>query len=264
MRHSLFVALTMALAPAAALAIDGQVLINMSTVSAAGGFPYTIRQAGSYKLSGNLTVPNGDTTAIVIAHDNVTLDLNGFSILGPVDCTAGFPCANGAGNLGHGVRAGTDTPAQMYFNITVRNGTISGMGADGIHILGDNVTVEDLHVRNSGLSGVVVRSTGAPTQTNLIVRRNTIEWNSSYGIKAYGGLISDNTISHTGDAGVSMQQYGGIVTHNWVSYSNTVGLFMVGTTSYTGNTLVNNNGGGVQVAGGVNLGQNLCNTAVCP
>ena len=35
MRHSLFVALTMALAPAAALAIDGQVLINMSTVAAA-------------------------------------------------------------------------------------------------------------------------------------------------------------------------------------------------------------------------------------
>jgi len=80
MRHSLLVALTMALVPAAALAIDGQVLINMSTVSAAGGFPYTIAQAGSYKLSGNLTVPNGDTTAIVIAHDNVTLDLNGYQL----------------------------------------------------------------------------------------------------------------------------------------------------------------------------------------
>jgi len=263
MRHSLLVALTMALIPAAALAIDGQVLINMSTVAAAGGFPYTITQAGSYKLSGNLTVPNGDTTAILIAHDNVTLDLNGFSILGPVDCTAGFPCANRGGNLGHGVRAGTDSPAKMYFNITVRNGTISGMGADGVHILGDNVTVEDLHVRNSGLSGIVVRSTGTGDQLSLIIRRNTIEWNSSYGIKAYAGLISDNTISHAGDPGISVQQFGGVVTHNFVSFGNNVGLSLTNVTSYFGNTMVQN-GTGAQVAGGVNLGQNLCNTAVCP
>jgi hypothetical protein len=261
MRHSLFVALTMALVPAAALAIDGQVLINMSTVSAAGGFPYTINQAGSYKLSGNLTVPNGDTTAIVIAHDDVTLDLNGFSILAPVDCTAGFPCANRAANLGHGVRAGTDSPEKGYFNITVRNGTISGMGADGVHILGDNVTVEDLHVRNSGLSGIVVRGAGASTQqTALIVRRNTIEWQSSYGIKSYAGLITDNTVSHGGD-GISVQVYGGIVSHNFVSFNAGSGLLLSVYTSYYGNTLVQN---GAAASGGVNLGQNLCNGAVCP
>ena len=39
-----------------AFAVDGQVLINQSTVIAAGGFPYRITQPGSYKLTGNLTM----------------------------------------------------------------------------------------------------------------------------------------------------------------------------------------------------------------
>ena len=39
-----------------AFAVDGQVLINQSTVMAAGGFPYRITQPGSYKLAGNLSM----------------------------------------------------------------------------------------------------------------------------------------------------------------------------------------------------------------
>src|SRR5258707_1116396 len=111
MTKTILFLLALALAPASLFAVDGQVLINQSTVNAAGGFPYTITQPGSYKLSGNLTVPNGNTTAIVIASDHVTLDLNGFSILGPVDCSGGFPCS-GVGT-GYGVSAGSDTPAKM-------------------------------------------------------------------------------------------------------------------------------------------------------
>ena len=45
-----------ALAAPCAFAVDGIVLINQSTVMAAGGFPYIISQPGSYKPSGNLTM----------------------------------------------------------------------------------------------------------------------------------------------------------------------------------------------------------------
>ena len=38
-------------------------------------------------MSGNLTVPDTLTTAVHITADNVTLDLNGFSIIGPAVCT---------------------------------------------------------------------------------------------------------------------------------------------------------------------------------
>lgn len=71
--------LAMALLPACAFAVDGVVLINQATVTAAGGFPYAISTSGSYKLSGNLLVPNG-VNGIQISVSSVTLDLNGFSI----------------------------------------------------------------------------------------------------------------------------------------------------------------------------------------
>jgi hypothetical protein len=79
MKQPLFFVLAMALTPICAFAVDGVVLINQSTVMAAGGFPYTISQPGSYRLSGNLVIP-GNTNGIQIAASGVTLDLNGFNI----------------------------------------------------------------------------------------------------------------------------------------------------------------------------------------
>jgi hypothetical protein len=69
----------LALIAPALFAADGQVLINQSTVNAAGGFPYHIKTAGSYKLSGNLLAPL-DKEAIVIEANEVVLDLNGFNV----------------------------------------------------------------------------------------------------------------------------------------------------------------------------------------
>ena len=197
-----------AMVPALVFATDGQVLVNQSTLTAAGG-TYTITQAGSYKLSGNLTVANIDTTAIIIAHDNVTIDLNGFSIIGPVDCRGGSLCGDTPFPIRNGYGIKADSPvAQSYFNITIENGTIQGMGADGIHLIGDSVTLRDLHVRSNGYSGIVVRSAdaaGNPGQANLILHHCTVQLNGGYGIKTYGGAITDNTIDQSGGIGVSIQ-----------------------------------------------------------
>jgi len=87
MRKTVLLALAIALVPACLFAVDGQVLINQSTVMAGGGFPYRISLPGSYKLSGNLTMTTtvggnigGIDVAIAIASSQVTLDLNGFTI----------------------------------------------------------------------------------------------------------------------------------------------------------------------------------------
>src|SRR5262245_44146183 len=82
MSKALLAVMAIGLAPFSALAVDGVVLINQATVTAAGGFPHTISQPGSYKLSGNLAVPAG-VNGIYISASNVTLDLNGFTISGP-------------------------------------------------------------------------------------------------------------------------------------------------------------------------------------
>lgn len=112
MRVGILYLLALALAAPCAFAVDGVVLINQSTVMAAGGFPYTISQPGSYKLSGNLQAPAG-SNGIVIAASNVTLDLNGFTIFGS------------SIGLGTGVLLSARNSPKAT---TVRNGTISGNG----------------------------------------------------------------------------------------------------------------------------------------
>src|SRR5271154_6656573 len=75
--------------PGSLYAVDGVVLINQSSALQGGvtpgdapGFPVTISQPGSYRLSSNLVVPDSNTNAIEITAEFVTLDLNGFSIVG--------------------------------------------------------------------------------------------------------------------------------------------------------------------------------------
>ena len=252
-------------------AVDGTILIDQNKAMAGNvtpgdtpGFPVLINLPGSYRLAGNLTVPDANTTAIVIAADHVTIDLNGFAILGPVNCTGGFPCTPVGTQPAYGVQAGSDTPAKSYYNITVRNGTIQGMGSDGVHLLGDSIRVEDLHVRSNGLSGIVVRNTGANRQDNLIVHHNTVQFHSSYGIKTNAGVITDNTVSDSGFEGISVQVGGGTVARNLVSRSSFFGMALTPSVSYYGNTMVDNNGGSLQVGGGINTGQNVCGSVICP
>src|SRR5438046_155584 len=91
-------------------AVDGVVLIDQNRALAGGvtpgdapGFPVTLSVAGSYRLSGNLTVPDENTNAIVVSADNVTIDLNGFSILGPVVCSGNPVSCNFTTGTGTGV-----------------------------------------------------------------------------------------------------------------------------------------------------------------
>jgi hypothetical protein len=122
--------LAFALIPTCAFAVDGVVLINQSTVIAAGGFPYSISQPGSYKLSGNLAVP-ANISGILITVSNVTLDLNGFGIVSAPETALSFPAA-------------VDTVGAIT-GITIRNGTITTSGAaliDTVTVTG--ILVEDL------------------------------------------------------------------------------------------------------------------------
>ena len=114
-----------------AFAVDGVVLINQSTVMAAGGFPYKITQSGSYKLSGNLVVAASYTDGIDIMANNVSIDLNGFTISGPVTCSGGGSSIHCVGNGGYGISGGFPAPN----NIAARNGSVVGF-SNGIVLQG--------------------------------------------------------------------------------------------------------------------------------
>src|SRR6266567_822287 len=124
MTRCVLLALSSILFATSAFAIDGQVLINQSTVMAAGGFPYRITQPGTYKLTGNLTMAttvsgnvSGIDVAIGIASSQVTLDLNGFSVF--IVNNFAFP--------GHDYYAIAELG--MFTGVAVRNGNIVATSA---------------------------------------------------------------------------------------------------------------------------------------
>src|SRR4051812_6036205 len=89
---------------------EGVTLIDQKTAlsgkvteSDTPGFPVTISAPGSYRLSSNLVVPDAATTAIQITADNVSLDLGGFSIIGPNTCTPSPVHCTFSGGGGSGV-----------------------------------------------------------------------------------------------------------------------------------------------------------------
>ncbi len=85
-----------------ALAVDGVIEINDAAAQAGdvtsgdlAGYPVTLSQTGSYRLTGDLGVSGTNINVVEITSDNVTLDLNGFTIR----CLYVFtPCVgNGSG-----------------------------------------------------------------------------------------------------------------------------------------------------------------------
>ncbi len=83
------------------------------------GFPIAISQPGSYTLGSNITMPGGCTSkdGIDINANNVTLDLNGFSVIG----------LGSAGVGGSGIVAGSGTT-----NLRLSNGILNSWAGDGV------------------------------------------------------------------------------------------------------------------------------------
>jgi hypothetical protein len=190
-----------------AFAVDGVVLINQSTVLAAGGFPYVISQPGSYKLSGNLTVPDANTTAIFINANNVSIDLNGFSILGPTVCTQSFPTTCSPTGIGLGVDGGNSSTRGA--SVTVFNGSVHGIGGNGIFLFSGGGHVENVHADQNGGKGIEVQ-TG-------IVRNSTATLNGSDGIYGFLITVSGNTVYLNGGNGIKVGCPSSVVGNTSVS-----------------------------------------------
>jgi hypothetical protein len=206
-------------------AVDGVIEINSAVVAS---FPFSITQAGSYRLTGNLTVTSG-VDGIDVNADNVTIDLNGFAIIGM------------GGGGGNGI-------ASTHNQVTVRNGTVTGMGANGIS-LGANATVADVHAVGNGADGIVVG-------------------NSS--------LVTHSTVSSNVGIGISVTGSGSTVVENSV-YNNTgVGMMLSDASSgFARNVFLFNNGNhsigsltppqlNPSSSGADQMGSNVCNGEACP
>jgi hypothetical protein len=244
---------------------NGAVLIDQATAIAGNvtpgdtpGFPVTITQPGSYRLASNLVVPNENTTAIVISADNVTVDLNGFTILGTTVCdSATIVCApTGTGD-------GIDFRGR--YAITIVNGTIKGMGHfglngyDGTTALGRVARVERVAAIGNGRVGI--------SATNFAIVVGNIAFNNgSHGI--YCGavcIIQQNNSGDNGGDGVTTGE-SSYVAGNVFRRNAHFGLNAMLDTGYANNIFVRNSVGNISAA--TDLGQNFCEDATgqhpCP
>jgi hypothetical protein len=223
-----------------AFAVDGVVLINQGTVTAAGGFPYVISQPGSYKLSGNLVV-KGDTDGIDITANNVSLDLNGFTISGPDICSGSPPTCTGV--AGSGVYSNSN-------NVAVRNGSVTGfyigVRVDG----GPQVIVEEISASGNFDAGI--------SATSGVVRRNTASNNGLYGIVAMSSVVTENVANLNNGFGINA--YDSVVLQNVANSNTSYGV--AATRSIVGSNALSFNGAGAIQPGGnvVSQGNNYCGT----
>jgi hypothetical protein len=123
------------------------------------GFPITITEPGSYQLTSNLVSLSSNINVIEFFADNITLDLNGFSIIGPKTCT-------GTGNTlvcdNSSMTSDAINSIGIHNNIVVKNGSIkgfdTGIALNGIGNKIINVTVSENAEGMLNADGIIVNS----------------------------------------------------------------------------------------------------------
>jgi hypothetical protein len=173
-----------AFAGCAALLASSSQAASFSEISTV---PYTISSPGEYRLSQDLTYA-GQNSAIVIASDDVVLDLAGFTLSGTA----------GPMSLANGIYAWNRR------NLTVRNGRLSGF-LFGVLISGDasaNYVVEGITASSNWYYGIAAGS------ANAVVRGNTVMDTGGSALPGYtipigiavagfGAQVVDNSIGET-------------------------------------------------------------------
>ncbi len=207
------------------------------------GFPVTISQSGVYRLTGNLSVPDNNTTAILITASSVTVDLNGFSIMGPVSCSQD-PVVCPEPGKGIGIKSA----AQPVQSVKVMNGTVRGMGSDGIQLSSLRSSVDGVTAESNSGSGISVTGTVTASsalrngQTGIIaseVRNSGAGSNVQTGILLFGGGVADNNVAGgNGENGI-FAPFASIVTNNRLLLNKGAAIWVICPSVVTGNSILN-------------------------
>jgi hypothetical protein len=271
-----------------AWAAEGVVEINEDSMQAGGGFPVTLSGPGSYMLTSNLVVTDANQSALVLSGNEITLDLNGFALIGPNTCT-GLGSALVCDTAGTG--KGIDGGSRDF--VTVKNGQVRGFASTGIE-LDDYARLENVTVRGNGGGGAILGtaalvlravveannlnglqsdhyaayldSTARANQSNglsgnqgSIFRGNASYDNGIDGIQGLFGtnVLHDNTAYLNENYGMRSSA-GGILTRNVVTSNGNLGFLLNSNAGYGHNVIYKSGTGVGTVSGGLNLGGNLC------
>jgi parallel beta-helix repeat protein len=210
--------------------------------------PLTITEPNSYYFTENIKFsPEPNMAAITVESDHVTIDLMGYSLIGP-----GFDTVSGYGVL-----------MDMRNNVEIRNGTIQGFGQDGIYETnysddGSGHRVINVRLVYNGGWGVHLKGPG-----NLI-KDCYVVYNQSGGVavgddwegRGYS-IITGNVVMGNAGAGI-LAVYGCIIAQNNVSRNAANGISAREECVITENKTYVNRGNGIQVNSGCTVTNNTC------
>lgn len=237
--------------------VEPRTAINATNTPGDANSVYKITQPGSYYLTGNIGGESGKH-GIEIAASNVSIDLNGFALIGVPGSLDGV------------------TTEGLRHHLVIRNGTISNWGSDGINLttggLGTNCIIEGVVAASNSAIGI-------RTNNNAVIRGCLALSNGSTGFNIpNGATISDCAArTNTGNGFVTSDT---CTITNCVSRGNTSNGFTVlsgctitgcsalanggdGIGVFDGSTIsnctvVSNTGNGVQVASDCSIRGNTC------
>ncbi len=223
---------------------------GVRTAIQAADLPFTISTPGSYYLVENITTAGG---GITITANDVTLDLNGFTLRGGTGdgvLVSGFPKKN----------------------IEIRNGTVAGWADDGIDAaFCQNCRFEDLRLLGNAGTGLKARDnsvvsgctaqengTGISTFAGCAVSNCTARSNTGTGISAgTNNTLADCVSELSGGVGIAVGF--GARVHNSVSASSGDDGFQTFADAVVQDcTARNNTGDGIQVSSECRVLNNHC------
>lgn len=256
------------------LAVDGVREINQVCAVQSGcfsgdtpGFPVTIDgSAGqSYRLVGDLVVPDENTDGITVSASDVGIDLNNFSIIQAACVGATANCTPTSGS-GSGVRFASASVR----GLSVRNGSVVGMGshgvdasvqgevrgvrarwnrARGVRARDDSIIADNMVIENGGI--------GIDAGADSTVSNNTSSSNVGDGIKTGPScVVSGNTTRSNGGAGIFVG-LASTVSNNTAVENTSIGIRVnLGTATIRGNSLYLNGSDGIFASNGSTVVEN--------
>jgi hypothetical protein len=244
------------------------------------GFPVTISDSGSYRLTGKLSGATGD--GISIEASQVTIDLMGFSLcsgtgsgliastpMADIVVMNGTVCDWG----GVGIDLGTSASSRVI------NVLATGNGSAGIRVGTDSSVFDSIARGNSSVgiqsgSGSVIRDNvanangdGIVASFHSIVRGNSATNNGFNGIFAnMASIVAQNSAYNNGNDQISTQSNCQVTGNAVRSFAGQgFGMRLGIGTGYTGNTVTTQAGAAGTISSGVNQGGNACNgNTICP
>jgi hypothetical protein len=216
------------------MAVCVMLLVSVATLEAATeitSLPWTITTQGSYIINQNL---KANWHGIKVQANNVTIDLNGYSISG--NNTSG----------GYGVYINGRS------NVEIRNGTIRNFGSHGIHEesnSGRSHRVINVRVMNNKGYGIYLFG------SNHMVKDCTVSDNVNTGIRVDTGVVSGNTVYGNGATGIYAET-GVSVIGNSVYLNSQDGIFAGNGCAVVNNAAYGNGGSGMLVSFGTTLKNN--------